>query len=212
MTIPDRSDLSREPPAGGYFLRATWMVDDTCTVNPALRPAAPGSLEQRSFAARAPLGEQDRGREILFLGEDNPQSALPEHRLFDHPPRCAGHRLREAILRIPSDLYLACWRGNLCCPSWSEEQASEIAPRVLDADAPWKVVVMLGRKVARVMTRALSLPEMLPFTRHACGDVTLVSFPHPSGRCREWNSAVAYERAIATMRHAAPSFPWGSES
>lgn len=148
----------------------------------------------------------------MFLGEDNPQSALPEHRLFDHPPRVAGHRLREVILRIPSDLYLACWRGNLCCPSWSEEQAAATAPMVLDAGAPWRVVVMLGRKVVRVMTKAHGLPEMLPFTQHARGDVTLVSLPHPSGLCREWNNAGSYERAIATMRLAAPAFPWGSES
>jgi hypothetical protein len=72
--------------------------------------------------------------------------------------------------------------------------------------------VMLGRRVARVMTRAHALPEMLPFTRHARGDVTLVSFPHPSGRCRDWNSAGSYDRAIATLRHAAPGFPWGCES
>jgi hypothetical protein len=62
------------------------------------------------------------------------------------------------------------------------------------------------------MTRMNGLSEMLPFATRACGDVTLVTFPHPSGRCREWNSAGAYERAIATLRHAAPSFPWGSES
>ena len=71
---------------------------------------------------------------------------------------------------------------------------------------------MLGRKVVRVMTKTNALPEMLPFATRACGDVTLVSFPHPSGRCREWNSATAYEQAIATLRLVAPSFPWGSES
>lgn len=168
--------------------------------------------QRQLFAVRLPLaGGEDPGNIVLFLGEDNPQSARPAHQLLDYPPNCAGHRLRGAILRVPSDAYLSCWRGNLCTPAWSERQAAETAAHVFDGEAPWRVVVMLGRKVARVMAGTRLVPDMPPFARRTRGDLTFVSLPHPSGRCRDWNDAKSYERALAAIRAAAPALPWGSE-
>lgn len=170
------------------------------------------NAQYQLFAAREPIaGNGDPGNRILFLGEDNPQSTLREHQLFDHPPYCAGHRLRSAILRVPRSVYLSCWRGNLCSPAWSEMQAAETASQVFDGYATWRVVVMLGRKVARVMAKTHLVPAMRPFSRRACGSITFVSLPHPSGQCRDWNEARAYTRALAAMRSAAPSVAWGSE-
>lgn len=166
-------------------------------------------------AVREPLDvtPTDAGRQlgaecdkILFVGEDNPQSHLLIHTLVDYPFGCAGHRLRGSILELPSELYLACWRMNLCAEPnlrehgyqdghWKKKVAETVFYRdVLDQKAPWQLVVLLGSKV-RGASGFTSLVGS--FDTLLSNDRTFVTLPHPSGRCREWND---YQRARKILR------------
>lgn len=174
-------------------------------------------LEEHLGACRESLEDGDRGCRVLLLGEDNPQSASPEHALYDYPPNCAGERLRRLILDIPSDRYLSIWRTNLCNPTWSEQIARRRALE-LALDDTWDTIIMVGRKVARAMasvdrTRLSKANQdpLEPFEvspRYFRGDtgrwVQLVSLPHPSGRNLIWNNPDARETARRIVRDVAP--------
>jgi hypothetical protein len=169
---------------------------------------------------------------ILFVGEDNPQSTAPEHALYNYPPRCAGNRLQERILGLHEDLYLACWRTNRCVGGWSMKVARERALRVLfQEDAPWSVIVMLGRKVAEAFAVVVGGTPLSPFKFFASAPAisarlsmnrdfvpndeddasypTLISLPHPSGRNLIWNDPQVALNARAMLRQIAPEMPWG---
>lgn len=166
---------------------------------------------------------------VLMIGEDNPQSAEPEHALYCAPDGVAGHRLQSKILGISRLDYLAIWRANLCCPTWNLREARERArvllpqAKHLEDAVPWEIVVLLGAKVAKVVTDVLGVMPMRPFDyRRWCRayvevprKVTirsepLVCLPHPSGRCRAWNDPSTVHKARAAMASAVPEIPWGS--
>lgn len=168
-------------------------------------------LEKYRGAVRKPT--EGGSRQILLVGEDNPQSSAEEHALYPYPPNCAGERLCNRIFALPfTDHYLALWRTNLCTGSWSDKMAGKRAWELLAADAPWTKLVLLGRKVAKIFEPICSV-SLEPF---AIGRVdtghrmfTVASLPHPSGRCREWNNAENYTRARGVMRALAPDIAWG---
>lgn len=163
---------------------------------------------------------------VLLLGEDNPQSAAPEYALYDYPPGCAGNRLRANVFGISSNDYLAIWRTNLCCPSWSLPAArarwTELA---FSPGVPWNVIVLLGSKVAKV---ALPPKALGPFSTcrvarevdritydHLRGPVVpfegmrLIYLPHPSGRNLVWNEPRNRIAAQMLMRECVPEIDWG---
>jgi hypothetical protein len=153
--------------------------------------------------------------QILLVGEDNPQSSADEHALFPYPPNCAGERLCNRIFALPwTSEYLSMWRVNLCNPGWSDRVAGRRAWELLDQDAPWTKLVLLGRKVAGIFQPIANNRELEPFsisridTGHRT--FTVASLPHPSGRCREWNDHKNYERARGVMRALAPDITWGA--
>ena len=148
---------------------------------------------------------------LLLCGENNPYGSTPEYALYCYPPNCAGDRLRR-ILGLPQDQYLSLHRKNLCDGDWSKEQAKQRALSLLSPHGPWRVIVLLGRKVTETFEKvALDDVPFVPFsTRVCCPGITLVSLPHPSGRnARAWTPALQ-ERARQILRELAPDLPWGS--
>jgi hypothetical protein len=153
-------------------------------------------------------------RQLLLVGEDNPQSSAEEHALYPYPVNCAGERLCNRIFAMPrTGHYLSIWRTNLCNTRWTDKQAGKRAWELLSQDAPWTKLVLLGRKVAKVYEPICNI-SLEPF---AIGRIdtghrvfTVVSLPHPSGRCREWNDPNSFERARDVMRTIAPDIAWGA--
>lgn len=147
---------------------------------------------------------------VLLLGESNPYGSNPEWALYCHPPGCAGFRLRR-ILGLSEDQYLALHRKNLCDGDWSKDQAKARAGELLAPEAPWRVIVLLGRKVTETFEKVALDAPLIPFsTRACCPGMTLVSLPHPSGRnAASWNPKLQ-ERARQILRDLAPELPWGS--
>lgn len=148
--------------------------------------------------------------EILLLGEDNPVNTRPEFALWNEPANCAGERLCNWILKMRGRDYLATWRTNLCMSGrWSQAEAGARATVLLRAEAPWRTIIMLGRKVAKTLEPITGF--MPPFTsgRVQYNDVAfgVASIPHPSGRSREWNDPSSYDRARAAILAIEPRMP-----
>lgn len=176
-------------------------------------------------AVRVPLEDESYDAllgSILLLGEDNPQSSRPEFQLYPRPSGCAGHRLQSTVLELPEYHYLAIWRANLCSPTWNSLAARQRMWKLLDVETPWTTIVALGRKVAKTFELALETKivfdrdgvdsgpmKLEPFSTASFGAKRVVSLPHPSGRCREWNDASAFTRAQSLMRLVAPTVRWG---
>lgn len=147
---------------------------------------------------------------VLLCGEDNPYGADPDFALYCYPPGCAGYRLRR-ILGLPQHQYLSLHRTNLCVGGWSKEQAKRRALELLSPDAPWRVMVLLGRKVTEIFEHvALSGVPLVAFSSRVCSpSLTLVSLPHPSGRnAAAWNLQ-ARARTRQLLRELAPEVAWG---
>ena len=146
---------------------------------------------------------------VLLLGESNPYGSDPTYSLYCYPVGCAGYNLRR-ILGLPQHQYLGLHRGNLCDGPWSMKEARRRAALlVADPSAPWRTIVMLGRKVAD----AFNYEQ--PFFTHGIvartdGEMRLVSLPHPSGRNAGSWTGNARERAREILREIAPAIAWGS--
>lgn len=147
---------------------------------------------------------------ILLLGENNPYGSAPEFALYCDPPGCSGYRLRR-ILGLSESQYLSIHRANLCDGVWSMASAQKRALELLDSYAPWKVMVLLGRKVTSTLEKlAFDGAALNAFTTRMCWGMTLVALPHPSGRnSRLWNLS-ARDRTRQILRELAPEVPWGS--
>lgn len=146
---------------------------------------------------------------VLLLGEDNPYGSDPSFALYCYPIGCAGYRLRR-ILGLPQHQYLALHRGNLCDGPWSMKEARRRAALlVCDPSAPWRTIVMLGRKVADAFgyEQPFFTSALAPRTD---GEMRLVSLPHPSGRNAGSWTGNARERAREILRELAPTIAWGS--
>jgi hypothetical protein len=151
---------------------------------------------------------------VLLLGECNPYFAGhgdPSYALYCYPVGSAGNRLRR-ILGLPQHQYLALHRKNLCDGDWSKESAKKRAFELLDPAAPWRVIVLLGRKVTETFEHvALSDEPLVAFaTKTCCPGMTLVSLPHPSGRNAALWQPKARDRARQILRELAPEIAWGS--
>lgn len=149
---------------------------------------------------------------VILIGEDNPLSAAPEFALYPRPDHCSGHRLMK-ILGMDENAYLALHRTNLCArDAWSMREARRRANLMLqDPSAPWRVIVMLGRKVADAFDyeQDFFTHGIEPGTATWRVPITLVSLPHPSGRNLIWTTTGTRERARRLLRDLAPSIAWG---
>jgi hypothetical protein len=162
---------------------------------------------------------------VLLVGEDNPHSEDPKDALYPYPVGTAGYNLAENITDVGVGHQLATWRTNLCSPRWSAKAARERALALVKAPGvPWRVIIMLGAKVASAFKSALESThvdiKLEPFTTyralHSIDDkssffaklewITLVSLPHPSGRCRVWKDEAQVHRARVLLATAAPTW------
>lgn len=153
---------------------------------------------------------------VLVVGEVNPFGANPRLALFPRPRQSSGGRLRTIMGLGEADYFLHLDRANLCDGWWLDwkaaEQISRLMMSIVRPGTP-TAVVLLGRRVSDAFGSGLS-PAMIgipPFWVHYRHDVTVVTLPHPSGRCRAWNNPGMAEKARILLRSAAPWVPWGSE-
>lgn len=166
--------------------------------------------------------------DVLLVGEDNPQSSNPSDALYPYPVHCAGWNFAENIANVGTGHQLATWRTNLCAGRWAAKEARARARAlVVTEGVPWRVIVMLGRKVAdafRYANPTTSIPTIEKFepftvtriihrvnpspapTKADLDWIALVSLPHPSGRCRDWNNPANVHRARALLASVAPSW------
>lgn len=160
-------------------------------------------------------------REVLVVGEVNPISTDPRYALYYEPAGCAGHRLQEKILGLRPRAYLALWRVNLCSGSWDSAVASARARALLEStDAPWRVVVALGVRVAMAVvdSACVTSAERVAMTDirwarvpvSGSGGREVIFLPHPSGLNRSWSDPRAVDRARELLRAAVPDVAWGS--
>jgi hypothetical protein len=166
------------------------------------------------FVARAPIVGESTAPPVILVGEANPYFAGhgdPSYSLYCYPIGSAGHRLRK-ILGLPQHRYLALYRVNLCDGDWSNARAQDRARALIVPSSPWRVVVLLGRKVTGAFEKvALGGDPLVPFATRTCvPGMTFISLPHPSGRNLIWNQPWARERARQLLRTLAPDLPWGS--
>lgn len=125
----------------------------------------------------------------VLVGELNPYGPDPGYALWPDPPGCAGWRLCHKVLGMGERQYLRTFdRVNLCTGRWCDASALAAATEVL---LRTRYVVALGAKVARAFQLSFdpfAVREIAPYW-------TVVTLPHPSGRCRIWNDVGSYQRA-----------------
>ena len=160
---------------------------------------------------------------VLLVGEDNPLSSHPSYALINFPARCAGWNMCFKILGMTEESYPALWRTNLCTPGWNKKQARMRAIELARSDHPWKLIVMLGRKVAEAFSVWTGGVALEPFTHQYVGDgeddvvelrrPTLLSLPHPSGRNLVWNDpqCVQTARNLMDKLSAWHGFDWRTQ-
>lgn len=136
----------------------------------------------------------DSGKPLL-VGEDNPYGADPRYALYMEPENSAGGRLCRVILGLSGREYLRRFdRVNLCSGKWSMVKARAAAFELLRA-GNLRPIILLGRKVAT----AFGFQYDPVFTRIDRPGRAFFLLPHPSGRCRVWDTdpeAVAKARGL----------------
>lgn len=141
---------------------------------------------------------------ILFLGEDNPQSSDPYYALWPAPDRCAGERFCNDILRLDEDVYLACYRTNLCHDGpWDLKKARARAAELLGHNSNWEIVVVLGAKVAKIVGKHVGI-TLEPFKAYESATGYVVYLPHPSGRNQVYNHEAFRNKARDLVMNLAP--------
>lgn len=140
--------------------------------------------------------------DVLLVGELNPHGGDPRFALYDYPEHSAGAHLRR-ILGLDTERYLAIRRTNLCRGRWTMAEARrKVESLVADQGAPWRRIVMLGRRVAAAFDCA-DVPAYTSAVRCFDGswprEFVMVAIPHPSGLNREWDAPGAAERARAAV-------------
>lgn len=145
---------------------------------------------------------------VLLLSEDNPQGYKPEWVLHSDLPQ--GGDLRR-LLGISEQQYLAFGRQSLCDEVWSLAYARYRATGLLTPDSPWRVFVLIGRKVALAFEK--SADTQLPWfsCRSVCHGITLVSLPKPSSRNPVWVDRSKFGQVRELMKELVPQVPWGKD-
>lgn len=125
---------------------------------------------------------------VVLLGMNNPVSENPRHALFPHPTGCTGWRIWQMIREARADTsrrdYLEGFeRVNLLnSREWDSEEARAAAPAILRR-LRGREVVVFGEQPRGF----LGLPKVLIHPVFHEGALWR-QLPHPSGRCRWYNS------------------------
>ena len=127
---------------------------------------------------------------LLFVGELNPYGSDQHFALYHLPRHASGNRLRE-ILGLSDVAYSKLAKVNLCTGRWSMPAARTAAGGLMLMH--YRVIVALGAKVRA----AFDGPACFETQRRA--GLTLIAFPHPSGRNRAWDAPGARECARALL-------------
>lgn len=142
----------------------------------------------------------------LLVGESNPYGSAAEWALYPEPRGCSGDRLCRVVMGLQPEEYLRRFeRTNLCRGEFVLSDARHRAVEILSEPEP-RTLVLLGAKVALafcVQFEPFRVTRVRPVGM-VFGPPTwpVVVLPHPSGRCRTWNSAGAIDRARAALREA----------
>lgn len=141
----------------------------------------------------------------VLLGMNNPLSSDPRHALYPYPARSAGANLMR-IAGIPRSRWLDLFERRNVLPGaqWTHA-AARSAGRVLRDELHERCVIILGSEVCEVVWPEALMSRPYQWQRHQTrsGGVfgTLggwwARLPHPSGRCRDWNSD--WHRAAARV-------------
>ncbi len=124
----------------------------------------------------------------LLVGESNPYGADPYYALYPAPDGCSGHRLCCLILGMSRKSYLEAFdRVNLCDGPWSLPEARERAVQILTERIGECKLILCGQKVCTAFG--------VPFAPFTVADEIMLRLPHPSGLCRLWGEAGAFQRA-----------------
>lgn len=143
----------------------------------------------------------------VLLGMNNPLSENPRHALFPYPPGCAGWNLmRLAGFEERQREWLEMFerRNILNGQEWDSERA-RIVGRELRAELRDRVVIVLGSEACAavwpeaLLARQYEWRRFQPAWRGERGPPGgwWARLPHPSGRCRDWNSD--YHRAAVRV-------------
>ncbi len=159
--------------------------------------------DPKSCMSRARLCRTDGVRIMkpILVGEQNPYGADPYYALYPAPDGCSGHRLCRLILGMSRKSYLEAFdRVNLCDGPWSMPAAKVRAEELIDGGLSGgdeeQPLILFGAKVAKAFGVSYK-----PFEQF--GEDILV-LPHPSGLCRLWGEAGAFERARQAVALFAP--------
>lgn len=131
-----------------------------------------------------------RRDDIIFVGQCPSRPSRHTHALTG---RC-GARL-GGLLGISTLQFAKTHRRvNLCkTPEWNDAEAVENAARIVRSG---RKAILLGRKVQQIFgARAVDVVGEVRY-----GEQLFLCMPHPSGRCRFWNSKSNREKAATALR------------
>jgi hypothetical protein len=147
---------------------------------------------------------------LLLIGEDNPYGSN-DFALYHLPRGASGDRLRR-IMGVPDHVYEKFDKLNLCEGGWDRVAALKRAAEIYrerwsayDSLERSSVLLLCGAKVRECFKG----PD--PLTARADGTMHLISIPHPSGRCREWQDPRTAARVRYLLRIYVPEVEWGQE-
>lgn len=150
--------------------------------------------------------------EVWLVGMNNPYGSDERYALYPEPRGAAGDRLCRVILGMDMRDYMRSFvRRNTMKGNWRLSEAKVSAASVFRELPPGTTVVLLGQQVweawkAVIPTRLPGAPSWAPFLtkRDQVGDLTFITFPHPSGLSRAWNDKSNISLARSTLRAACP--------
>lgn len=123
--------------------------------------------------------------------------------LYPFPTGSSGHRLATKVMLLTTQRYLELYdRTNLCLGRWAKGEAAISAAHISARQVVQRMpLVLLGSKVALAFGHAFFPFRVFQYDNGMRG-LWRVILPHPSGRCREWNDARSYGRALKALQAA----------
>jgi hypothetical protein len=153
---------------------------------------------------------------VLVVGEVVPEGVSREDAMALGVPGGSGNRLLRVLGMTEGDFSEYLERVNLCLEKWGLEEAEASVDRLLgEYGSRYRYFLLLGIKVRRAFagrTRFLPVGRYCHLGYLPEEKLTLLSIPHPSGRCRSWNDPSAITEVRKVLVAVAGRYvPWGGE-